>query len=45
MDILRKWKTTDGTFVFIESGRRSRVWVDTLCPLEIDSFAIELCVN
>ena len=45
IEILRKWKSSDGTFVFTGRRRSVRVWVDPPCPLKIDSFAAEICVD
>ena len=45
MEILRKWKSTDGTLVVKMRRKRTRVSVDTLCPLEIDSFLTKTCVD
>ena len=42
MEILNKWKSSEGTFVFSGRQKNARVWVDPLCPLKIDSFASEI---
>ena len=42
MEILRLWKSADGTFLFTHKIRR-RVWVDKHCPLQIDSLFASTC--
>ena len=41
--ILNDWRSTDGTFVYTGGRWRQRVWVDTTCPLQIESLSAPVC--